>query len=308
MKKTLLTGILIILLFVGTVAAVSVDYAQKQAIPLSTAKDNANSAFLLYVAQGKLGYSTAIEKEVSLAQTPIIIYDRSGIVYSYLFDVINKEGTIVGQVNAAGNKLVGAQIVRIEKTPRSFDPDVVIPKVRELAEKSYAGAQIDYVVFIMDQDQKIAVMVILNDKTGSTHRLTYDVRTFQLRSDLITYPGLIDAATTSSIFVSMSNSAATRAIQTYDSKTKSISSVAPEMRRIVLGNYMITINNRISGVSRVKSVEKENILSEKKPALLQQGKIPTYTTTQSIKSPDGKTSFTSSIIGKSIPASRFYPV
>ena len=56
MRKILIAGILIVLLFVGTAAAVSVNYAQTQVIPLSTARDNANSALLSYVAQGKAGF------------------------------------------------------------------------------------------------------------------------------------------------------------------------------------------------------------------------------------------------------------
>ena len=107
MKKILLAGILILLLFVGSAAAVTVNYAQSQVIPLSTARENANSALVSYVVQGKLGTSAVLWKGVSLSETPIIIYDQSGVVYSYLFDVINKDGKIVGQVNAAGNKLVG---------------------------------------------------------------------------------------------------------------------------------------------------------------------------------------------------------
>jgi hypothetical protein len=308
MKKILLAGILILLLFVATAAAVSVNYAQTQGIPLSTARDNANSALLSYVAQGKLGSSTALWKGASLSQTPIIIYDQSGVVYSYLFDVINKDGTIVGLVNAAGNKLVGMPVVSIEKSPRSFDPDLIIPKVRGLAEKEYADAQIDYVVFIMGQDQKIGVMVILTERNGLTRRITYDIQTFKLQSERISYPGLLDASTPTSVFVSMSSSSANRAILNYDSKTKSITRVIPVMRRVIPVNYLNTTNTKVPGVSTVKSVERGIILSDYKSAPLITGQMPTYTTTRFINLPIGKTSASSSTIEQPLPASRFYPV
>ena len=114
-------------------------------------------------------------KGATLSQSPITIYDQSGIVYSYLFDVVNKDGTIVGQVNAAGNKLVGMPVISIEKSPRSFDPDLIIPKVRELAATAYVGSKIDYVVFYIGLDQKIGVMAILTEKNGLNHRMTFDL-------------------------------------------------------------------------------------------------------------------------------------
>ena len=112
-------------------------------------------------------------------------------------------------------------------------PSLVIPKVRGLAEKGYGDSQIDYVVFIMGQDKKIGVMVILTEQNGLTRRLVYDIQTFQLRSERISNHGLIDAATPSSVFVSMSSSDATRAIQNYESKIKSISRFAPVIRRVI---------------------------------------------------------------------------
>jgi len=308
MKKILLAGILIFLLFVGTVAAVSVNYAQTQEIPLSTARENANSALLSYVAQGKLGSSTTLWKGASLSQTPIIIYDQSGVIYSYLFDVINKDSKIVGFVNAAGNKLVGMPVVSIEKSPRLFDPDLIIPKVRGLAETEYAGAQIDYVVFIMGQDQKIDVMVILTEQNGLTHRITYNFQTFKIQSERISYPGLIDATTPTSVFVSMSSSSANRAIQNYDSKTKSITRVVPVMRRVIPVNYLNTTGIKVPGVSTVKSVETGTILSAYKSAPLITGPMPNYSTTRSMNLPIVKTPVTSSITGQSLPASRFFPV
>ena len=308
MKKILLAGILILLLFVGTAAAVSVSYAQSQEIPLSTARDNANSALLTYVAQGKLGSSAALWKGASLAQTPITIYDQSGIVYSYLFDVINKDGTIVGQVNAAGNKLVGAPVVSIVKSPRSFDPDQVIPKVRGLVETAYGGSQIDYVVFYMGQDQKIGIMAILTERNGLNHRMTYDMQTFKLKSDLLSYPGLIDASTPSSVFVSMSSSAATSAIKNYDSKTKIVARVVPSMRRVISVNTVNITNYNTTGIATVKSVEKGSTLTNDKTALLLQAQMPDYTVTYPINVPKGKTFVSSSNPGTQLTVSRFYPV
>ncbi len=308
MRKILIAGILIILLFVGTATAVNINYAQNQGISVNTARDNANSALLLYVAQGKLGSSTALWKGASLSQTPIIIYDQSGVVYSYLFDVINKDGKIVGQVNVAGNKLVGEPVISIEKSPRSFDPGMVIPKVRGLAEKEYADSQIDYVVFIMGQDKKIGVMVILTEQNGLTRRLAYDLQTFQLRSDRISNHGLIDAATPASLFVSISSSAATRAIQNYESKIKSIARVVPIMRRVVPVSYLNTTINKVPGVSAVKSAEKGTILSDYKPAPLLQGQIPAWTTPRPVNIPDVKPPVSSSTFGQSFPVPRFYPV
>jgi hypothetical protein len=308
MKKILLAGILILLLFVGTAAAVSVSYAQSQEIPLSTARDNANSALLTYVAQGKLGSSAALWKGASLAQTPITIYDQSGIVYSYLFDVINKDGTIVGQVNAAGNKLVGAPVVSILKSPRSFDPDQVIPKVRGLVETAYGGSQIDYVVFYMGQDQKIGIMAILTERNGLNHRMTYDMQTFKLKSDLLSYPGLIDASTPSSVFVSMSSSAATSAIKNYESKTKIVARVVPSMRRVISVNTVNITNYNTTGITAVKSVEKGGTLTNDKTALLLQAQMQDYKVTYPINVPKGKIFVSSSTPGTQLAVSRFYPV
>lgn len=309
MRKILIAGILIVLLFVGTAAAVSVNYAQTQVIPLSAARDNANSALLSYVAQGKLGSSAALWKGASLSQAPIIIYDQSGVVYSYLYDVINKDGKIVGQVNAAGNKLAGEPVISIGKSPRSFDSDQVILKVRGLAEKEYVDSQIDNVVFIMGQDRKIGIMVILTEQNGLTRRLAYDLETFQLRSERISNHGLIDAATPASLFVSMSSSAATRAIQNYDSKIKAIARVVPVMRRVVPAGYLNTTIKKVPAVSAVKSVEKGTVLSENKQALLQHQYIPTtYTATRPVIIPNVKTPVPFSTFGQSLPASRFNPV
>jgi len=295
MKKILLAGILILLLFVGTAAAVGVNYAQAQNIPLNTARDNANSALVSYVAQGKLGASAALWKGASLSQAPIIIYDQSGLVYSYLFDVVNKDGTIVGQVNAAGNKLVGLPVISIGKTPRSFDPGVVIPKVRELALKAYPGATIDYVVFVKTQEPEIGVMAILSEENGLTHRLVYDMQKYELRSERIAYRGLVDASTPSSVFVSMSSSSATRAIQNYDSKTKTIARVVPVMRRVIPVNYIKTTNAIIPGTSTVKSAEKGISLSD-------------YQATLSLTIPKEKSPVTSSTFGQSLSVPRFLPV
>ncbi len=308
MRKFLIAGILIVLLFVGTAAAVGVNYAQTQGIPLSTARDNANSALLSYVAQGKAGSSAALWKGASLSQSPIVIYDQSGVVYSYLYDVINKDGKIVGQINAAGNKLVGEPVISIEKSPRSFDPGLVIPKVRGLAEKEYGNSQIDYVVFIMGQDKKIGVMVILTDQNGLTRRLAYDIQTFQLRSERISNHGLIDAATPASLFVSISSSGATRAIQNYESKIKSIARVIPVMRRVVPVSYLNTTIKKVPGISAVKSAEKGTILSDYKPAPLLQGQLPASTTPRYVNIPGIKTPVSSSTFGQSLPVSRFYPV
>jgi hypothetical protein len=308
MKKILFAGILILLFFVGTAAAVSVNYAQSQVIPLNTARDNANSALISYVAQGKLGSSAALWKGASLAQTPIIIYDQSGIVYSYLFDVINKDGKIVGQVNAAGNKIIGVPVISIEKTPRSFDPGLVIPKIRELALKAYPDSTIDYVVFVMAQDQKIAVMTILTEQNGLTHRLIYDMNTFKLIKEWISYPGLVDASTTNSVLVSISSSSATRAIQNYDSKTKSIARVVPVMRRIIPVNYLKTTNATFGSLSKVKSAEKENFLSGYKPAPLTTPQFTPNSAALSINLPKGKTPvLPSSTTGQPLSASRFLP-
>jgi hypothetical protein len=295
MKKILLAGILILLLFVGTAAAVGVNYAQSQNIPLNTARDNANSALVSYVAQGKLGSSAALWKGASLSQVPVIIYDQSGLVYSYLFDVVNKDGTIVGQVNAAGNKIVGIPVISIEKTPRSFDPTVIIPKVRELALEEYPGSTIDYVVFVMTQEQKIGVMAILSDQIGLNHRLIYDMKTYGLRSERITYKGLVDASTPSSVFVSMSSSSATRAIQNYDSKTKTMARMVPVMRRVIPANYIKTTNAIIPGTSTVKSAEKGISLSD-------------YQATLSPTIPKEKSPVSSSTFGQPLSVPRFLPV
>jgi hypothetical protein len=308
MKKILLAGILILLLFVGTAAAVSVSYAQSQEIPLSTARDNANSALLSYVAQGKLGSSAALWKGVSLAQTPITIYDQSGIVYSYLFDVINKDSTIVGQVNAAGNKLVGKPVVSIVKSPRSFDPDQVIPKVRGLVETAYAGSQINYVIFYMGQDQKIGIMAILTEQNGLNHRITYDMQTFKLKSDRLSYPGLIDASTPSSVFVSMSSSAATSAIRNYDSKIKVVARVVPIMRRVIPMNALNITDYKTTGIATVKSVENGSMFTNNKTALLLQAQMPDYTATNPINVPKGKTFVFSSTPGTKLVVSHFYQV
>jgi hypothetical protein len=308
MKKILLAGILILLLFVGTAAAVTVNYAQTQGIPLSTARENANSALLSYVAQGKLGSSTALWKGATLSQTPLIIYDQSGVVYSYLFDVINKDGRIVGLVNAAGNKLVGMPVVSIDKSPRTFDPGLILPKVREVAKAEYPDSQIDYAVFIMGQDQKIGAMVILTDQNGVTRRITYNIQTFKLQSERITYPGLLDATTPASVFVSMSSSSANRAIQNYESKTKSITRVVPVMRRVVPMNYLNTTNNKVPGVSTVKSVEKGTSLSAYTSTPFVTGQIPTSPTVRFLNLQNGKNPASSSVTGQILPASRFYAV
>ena len=308
MKKILLAGILILLLLVGTAAAVSVSYAQSQEISLSTARDNANSALISFVAQGKLGSSAAMWKGATLSQSPITIYDQSGVVYSYLFDVVNKDGTIVGQVNAAGNKLVGMPVISIEKSARSFDPDLIIPKVSELAATAYGGSKIDYVVFYIGLDQKIGVMAILTEKNGLNHRMTFDLQTFKLKSDLLSHPGLIDASTPSSIFVSMSSSAANIAIRNYDSKTKIVARGVPSMRRVIPVNYLNSTGTRFPGVSVIKSGEKDIMLSDYKSALIQQGQILPYMTVQSTNNPMVKAPVSSSIIGQLPSASRFFPV
>jgi hypothetical protein len=295
MKKMLLAGILILLLFVGTAAAVGVNYAQAQTIPLNTARDNANSALVSFVAQGKLGSSAALWKGASLSQAPIIIYDQSGLVYSYLFDVVNKDGIIVGQVNAAGNKIVGTPVISIEKSPKSFDPSVIIPKVRELALVEYPDSTIDYIVFVMTQEKKTAVMAILSEENGLTHRLIFDMKTFELSSERIAYRGLVDASTPSSVFVSMSSSSATRAIQNYESKTKTIARVVPVMRRVIPVNYIKTTNAIIPGTSTVKSAEKGISLSD-------------YQATLSLTIPKEKSPVSSSTFGQPLSVPRFLPV
>jgi hypothetical protein len=282
MKKMLLAGILILLLFVGTAAAVSVNYAQAQNIPQNTARDNANSALVSFIAMNKLGTSAAYWDGSSLSPTPLIIYDPSGTVYSYLFYVINKEGKVIGTVNAAGNKLVGKPIVSIEKSTLPFDSSLIITKVRELAEKSYGTAQIDYVVFIMDKNQKIAAMVILTEQNGLTHRMVYDIQTIKLSSDLITYPGLINPATTSSIFNTMSSASANRAIQNFDTNTKSIKRGIPTVRRTIPVNYLNPTNNKLTGVSTLKSIEKMDIPSGYKPTPLLKEQMTIYLANRSI--------------------------
>ncbi|MEI6292178.1 MAG: hypothetical protein WCP36_00745 [Methanomicrobiales archaeon] len=282
MKKILLAGILILLFFVGTTAAVSVNYAQEQVIPVNTARENANSALATYVTLHKLGASASLWKGASLSQTPLIIYDQSGLVFSYLFDVISKDGKVVGTVNAAGNKLVGKPIVSIEKAPLSFDPGLIITKASELAEKDYADGHIDYVVFIMGKDQKIGVMVILTEQNGLTHRLVYDIQTYKLQSDSISYPGLLNAATKSSIFNTMSTSSATQSIQNFDTKTKLSPRVTPVTRHVVPVNYQNTSSNNLFGFSSVKSVEKGSFLSDNKSRPFLMGQITSDTATRSI--------------------------
>jgi hypothetical protein len=298
MKKILLAGILILLLFVGSAAAVTVNYAQSQGIPLSTARENANSALVSYVVQGKLGTSAVLWKGVYLSETPIIIYDQSGVVYSYLFDVINKDGKTVGQVNAAGNKLVGMPVISIEKTPRSLDPGLIIPKVSELARAKYPDSHIDYVVFIMGEDQKTGMMVILTEQNGLTHRMIYNIQTFKLKSERIAYPGLLDASTPSSVFVSMSSSTATRSIQNYDGTTTTTARVVPLIRRFTPMNSLNTTNNKIPGVSTLKSVEKGKVLSAYQPTAIISGQVPTNKTAHFLNIQSGKT----------FVPSRFYPV
>ncbi|MCU0630948.1 MAG: hypothetical protein MUF37_07340 [Methanoregulaceae archaeon] len=305
MNKILLAGILVLLLFVGTAAAVSVNYAQTQSIPLNTARDNANSALLSYVAQGKLGSSTALWKGASLSPVPIIIYDQSGVVYSYLFDVVNKNGIIVGQVNAAGNKIIGVPVISIEKTPRSFDPAIVIPKIRETAQEAYAGSTIDYVVFVMTQDKKIAAMVILTEQNGLSHRLIYDIRTSRLLSERITYPGLIDASTPSSVFVSMSSSSASRAIQNYETRTKSVARVVPVMRRVVPANYLKPTSTVVPGASVVKSAEKGNSLSYYVTEPLVTTQLRPYTTAISVNIPKEMTPVSTSNLRQPLSVHRF---
>jgi len=307
MKKILLAGILILLLFVGTAAAVSVSYAQSQEITLNTARDNANSELLSYVAQGKLGSSAALWKGASLVQTPITIYDQSGVVYSYLFDVINKDGTIVGQVNAAGNKLVGVPVISIDKSPRPFDPSQVLPKIGQLAESAYTGSRINYLVFYMGQDKKIGAMALLTERNGLNHRMTYNIQNYKLESDLLSYPGLVDASTPSSVFVSMSSSGATRAIMNYESKTKIVARAVPAMRRVIPINYLNTTSYKPVGLSTLKSVEKGNIITNNRTASMLQTIIPTSIHPNSINLPNGKTFSTSAIPGSQLPASRFSP-
>jgi hypothetical protein len=308
MKKILLAGILILLLFIGSAAAVTVNYAQSQGIPLSTARENANSALVSYVIQGKLGTSAVLWKGVYLSDTPIIIYDQSGVVYSYIFDIINKDGKIVGQVNAAGNKLVGVPVISIEKTPRSFDPGLIIPKVSGLAKAEYADSRIDYVVFIVGEDQKIGIMVILSEQNGLTHRMIYNIQTFKLKSERIAYQGLIDASTPASVFVSMSSSSANRAIQNYDSKSTTTARVVPLLRRFTPMNSLNITNNKIPGVSTIKSVEKGTVLSAYQPATMVSGQMPTYTTARPLNLQNGKTFVPSPTTRQPLPASRFYPV
>lgn len=308
MKKILLAGILVLLLFVGTAAAVSVNYAQTQSIPLNTARENANSALLSYVAQGKLGSSTALWKGASLSPAPIIIYDQSGVVYSYLFDVVNQNGIIVGQVNAAGNKIIGVPVISIEKTPRSFDPAIVIPKIRETAQEAYADSTIDYVVFVMTQDKKIAVMVILTEQNGLSHRLIYDIRTSRLLSERITYPGLIDASTPSSVFVSMSSSSASRAIQNYETRTKSVARVVPVMRRVIPANYLKPTSTVVPGASVVKSAEKGNSLPDYVTEPLVTTQLTPYTTAVSVNIPKEMTPVSTSNLRQPLSVHRFLPV
>jgi hypothetical protein len=288
MKKILLAGILILLLFVGSAAAVTVNYAQSQVIPLSTARENANSALVSYVVQGKLGTSAVLWKGVFLSETPIIIYDQSGVVYAYLFDVINNDGKIVGQVNAAGNKLVGMPVISIEKTPRSLDPGLIIPKVSELAKAEYADSHIDYVVFIMGEDQKIGIMVILTEQNGLTHRMIYNIQTFKLKSERIAYPGLLDASTPASVFVSMSSSTANRVIQNYDGKTTTSTRAVPIVRRFTPMNSLNITNYKIPGVSTIKSVEKGTVLSAYQPTTIVSGQVPTNTTARFFYLQNGK--------------------
>lgn len=310
MKRFLIYGILIAVLCVGTTTAVSVDYASKQVIPVTTARDNANAALLSYVAQGKLGSSAALWEGASLSTVPVIIYDQSGIVYSYLFDVINKNGVLVGEVNAAGNKLIGSTIVSIEKKPRSFDPDVVITKARELSLEKYTDAQVDYIVLVMGQDKEIGVMAIITEQNGLTHRITYDIPTFAVKSDRIAYRGFVDASTTSSVLVSMSSSSATRALQNYDSKTKSIARVVPVMRRVIPVNYLNTTGTRFPGVSTVKSGEKGTIVEGYQSPAYSQGSLVSAAsfTTWSENYPAGTSGARYSSNNLPVTASRFLPV
>ena len=46
-------------------------------------------------------------------------------------------------------------------------------------------------------------MVILTEQNGLTHRMIYNIQTFKLKSERIAYPGLIDASTPASVFVSI---------------------------------------------------------------------------------------------------------
>ncbi len=160
----------------------------------------------------------------------------------------------------------------------------------------------------MGEDQKIGVMVILTEQNGLTHRMIYNIQTFKLKSERIAYPGLIDASTPASVFVSMSSSSANRAIQNYDGKATTTARVVPLIRRFTPMNSLNITSNKIPGVSTIKSVEKGTVLSAYQPATIVSGQMPTNTTARFLNLQNGKTFVPSPTTGQPLPASRFHPV
>jgi hypothetical protein len=134
------------------------------------------------------------------------------------------------------------------------------------------------------------------------------MQTLKLKSDYVSYPGLIDASTPSSVFVSMSSSAATSAIRNYDSKTKIVARVVPTMRRVISVNSLNITNYNTSGTTTVRSVEKGSMILNDKTARLVPAQMPVYTVANSINVPKGKTFVSSPAPGWQPTTSRFYPV
>ena len=259
MKKILIPVILVLLLCVGTGSAVAINDIQKQAVPMSTARDNANAALISYAAQGKLGSLSGAWKGASLSASPITIYDACGVPYSYLFDVV-KDGRVIGEVNAAANKLVGTPVIGVETTPRTFEPSVVVEKARERALSEYPGASISYILFTMLDSKKVGVMVILNDGNRQDRRLLYDIGVTKTVADQISYPGLVFSTDRNSVFAKMSSSQASTAVQNYDRKIQTQNRTTPTMKRIIPRNYIKTTPSQANSI--LKSGEKSTDLTE----------------------------------------------
>jgi hypothetical protein len=299
MKKIFFIGVLIFLLLVGPVAAVSIYYAGEQVIPVSTARENANSVLLSYGVQGKLGSSPSFWKDTTLVAAPITIYDQSGVIYSYLFDVQNKDGKNIGVINAAGNKLVAKPIFSIEKSARTFDPDIVLAKARDLATTAYPGAIINYVVLVMDQDKKIGVMVILEDANRLNRRLVYDVQTMKLRSDKVTNPGFLTEGMTTSIFTQMTSAQATRAIQSYNSQIRLDARFVPVVKQLAPEAYLSNRGNKSYLVTSATPGIKGNTITGYKSQTLSEQKI------SSINIPKGRTQVTSPVTTQTVSWSKY---
>ena len=169
--SVLLAMLLVSVVMVPAVSATEeIELIEENYVPVEIARKNVETVFNDFLTSG--AYSTDKDwREVNVNPNPTPIYDINGMLLYYQFS-IEHDGTEIGVIKAAANKILGCTVCTIEETPSYLDSELAIKEAKNLVQKSGENIEITSAKLVCYSYPKIGVLVEYKNSSSTKESCT----------------------------------------------------------------------------------------------------------------------------------------